>query len=149
MGSRTKHRGRRGLSLLEAVVAMGIVAVAILGAFALITSTQQGNRTSEAVNTAAALANDKMEELKAQHGLWERYPTTATDIAAGSVPSIRIGAVSYKLQWTLANDVPLKGMKNINMEVSWGGANLDRHALKTESSIALFEVTTTVRCVTP
>jgi type II secretory pathway pseudopilin PulG len=146
MKATVRRTARRGLTLLEATVSMAIVGIAVMGVFALMTSTQQGNRKSESVNTATSLANDKLEELKAQHTLWERYPASAVDVTAGSVPSVQVGAVTYRLQWALTPDVPLRGMKNIEMTVSWGGGANDRYKLKVDSAIALVAAHTFSRC---
>jgi len=53
-----------GFTLIETVIAMLVLTIGLLGMAALSISVMQGNKSSNRISTATALAQDKMEELR-------------------------------------------------------------------------------------
>jgi len=53
-----------GFTLIEVVVALLVLTIGLLGMAALAISVMQGNKSSNQISTATALAQDKMEEFR-------------------------------------------------------------------------------------
>jgi len=119
------------MTIIEVVIAGGILGVALLGLFAMIGSTQTGAKFSNDVNIATSLANDKMEELKVIHYLYEKY-TQYPDVTAYS-DVISAAGKTYTRSWTVVPDQPLAGMTTIMLSVSWDG---NKHKIALETGLA-------------
>ena len=58
------NRRDSGFTLIETVIALLVLTIGLLGMAALSISVMQGNKSSNRISTATALAQDKMEELR-------------------------------------------------------------------------------------
>jgi Tfp pilus assembly protein PilV len=103
------HAGVTGLSLIEVLIAMTIMAVGLLllvqaVPLALMTTTQAGVRTN-----AVQVAQQQLEHLRSQ------------DYYSGSLTAGRYTATQgrYNLAWAIADSVPVPGSKRIVMTTSW------------------------------
>lgn len=67
---------RRGFSLLEVVVSIGILSVGLLGVAALVTSTMKTGTNSRYLNMANILASEKLDSLN-------KWPNGDPNVAAG------------------------------------------------------------------
>jgi prepilin-type N-terminal cleavage/methylation domain-containing protein len=101
-----------GFTLVEILVAIGILAIAFLGLISVTVMTMKGNTFSKTLTTAATLANDKTEDLKR---------AGYAGLASGS----DMTASLYARTWTIAQNSPAAGMKTVSVTVqwSWQGAN--------------------------
>ena len=79
--ARPRHRACRGLSLLEVLVAMTILAMALLGLIPLFITGVKVNAASRDLALANALAKEKLEQLVA-------YPSTDKRLAIPSGPTM-------------------------------------------------------------
>jgi type IV pilus modification protein PilV len=71
-----KSPGERGFSLIEAIIAMVILTVGVVGVAATIGSAVKTTDNSKYSNIASTLATEKLEDLN-------RWPSTDSHVAAG------------------------------------------------------------------
>jgi prepilin-type N-terminal cleavage/methylation domain-containing protein len=106
---RRNIRIQAGYSLIEVMAAISIFSIAILG-FAISTiSVIRGNKTSYNITIANALAQDKLEELKAR----------PASIASGGPVTDTISGQSFSRSWTVTVNSPMTGMSKIDVTVTW------------------------------
>lgn len=139
----------KGLTLIEVLVTMVVLAVGLLAMAQLQVSAINGNVASNNLTVASTLAHDKLEELK---GLALDQPALAdTDSSNNTSLSNPVsdaldhqdannpidsgggttGARSYTRVWNVANNSPLSGSKTVAVAVLWGvvdtSTGLPRH----------------------
>jgi type II secretory pathway pseudopilin PulG len=110
---------RRGSSLLEIVVAGGILAFLVLALSPSLLNTRRAAALSANVSAATVLAVDKLEELRS-------VSSDDPALAAGThqdpsnplTPDGRPGGMFVR-RWIVTDDVPDPGMKKVEMQVSW------------------------------
>lgn len=112
-------RARRelGYTLNEVLVAMNIVVVGILGYSITTVGVMRGNSANSHYAVAVNLAQDKMEQLKAQKNL----PTANNCPASGErgITATGGGGGFFNRCWAVA-DSPLGGkLREITVTVSW------------------------------
>ena len=118
-----KTKTQCGFSLIEILVAMAIFSIGILG-FAMSTiSVTQGNQKSYNIAIANALAQDKLEELKA-------LPAT---LASGGPVTDTISGQSFSRSWTVTANSPISGMHKIDVTVTW--TDYQSHSITLSSAI--------------
>ena len=106
---RIKGGSEDGFSILENIISMAIFSVGILSISMLFTQTMTFTHNSEKMTVATNLAKGKLEELR---------NTPYSNIVGGTDSEI-IDNVQYDLEWTVASNTPLNGVKKVVMEVSW------------------------------
>lgn len=87
MKQRSLHRARLGLSLIEVMIALTILAVGLLGALAMQTHALSSTNTGKHVSDAMRIGLDQLEALKYQG--W-----AATPVAGWSAPAVVTGPES-------------------------------------------------------
>jgi type II secretory pathway pseudopilin PulG len=109
-------KSRKGISLVEVMVAVLISTIVILGgSFFFVASTNQIN-LREQYRAASQLAGQKLEELKA--GNYD-------DVTIGELKdSLSLGGLSYSRS-TVTEDLGL--YKNVVVTVNWGPAGTERN----------------------
>jgi len=80
-------RDRRGFTLLEAVIAMGMVFLAILALSGLAVTASKGVAASRHLTTAVNLAQDSLETLRRGYDAGSSKPTEITD-AYDTIPDL-------------------------------------------------------------
>ncbi|MFQ6091427.1 MAG: prepilin-type N-terminal cleavage/methylation domain-containing protein [bacterium] len=95
-----------GFTLVEVVVAMFIFGILATGMTTLMGVLIQHNEFARAMTEATTLAENKMEEFKNMD-----YDSI---VSGSDEPSAR-----YSRSWTVEDDVPQAGMKQITVTVSW------------------------------
>lgn len=119
-------RNNKGLTLLELLVAIAVLAIGLLGVAALTGGVMRGNSLSSGLTTATILAQDKMEQIRRQgYTGTPSSDTTATE----SYNSITLYPSHERVTFTDV-DNPVAGMKTVTVTVYW---DYDSHsvALKT------------------
>jgi type IV pilus modification protein PilV len=106
---RSASLNSNGFTLIEVLVAMGILSIAILGLAVGATSVIKGNQSSYATAIAVNLAQDKLEELKAR----------PASLASGGPVTDTYDGQTYSRSWTVTNNSPISGMKRIDVTVTW------------------------------
>ena len=97
---------QKGFTLIEIMVAIGIIAIALLGLVSVTVMVIKGNTFSKTMTTATTLANDKMEQLK---------KTGYAGLASGADTAQFL----YARTWTVTPDSPAAGMKTVEVTVQW------------------------------
>ena len=118
------NRRDSGFSLVETVVALLVLTVGLLGMATLAIYVMKGNKSSNQISTATALAQDKMEKLR---GLgYEGLPSSNSTVTE-NYGSIRINEdeapppefYPYKRVVVTKVDDPVQFMKTVTVAVSW------------------------------
>ena len=117
----------KGFTLIEALLAIFLLSVALLGTASVLYSTVGYNEYAENVTTATTLAQDKIESIK---------NTSYSSIAAGTVDENDIddegNAGGIYTRSTTIDDSTLSGMKIVTVTVSWNWKGQSRNiSLKT------------------
>jgi type IV pilus assembly protein PilV len=107
---RVRVKNETGFTVIEALVAMAIFAVAVLGLAVSATSVIRGNHTSLLQTTANNIAQDKLEELKSK---------TSANIISGGPAVQTINSETFSTTWTVTSGSPVSGMKRIDVTVTW------------------------------
>jgi len=108
--------GQEGFTLNEILVAVGLIAVGVLG-FSLNTmGVIQGNYTSGNVTIATNLAQDKLEEIIALGNF-----SDVTNAPDPNSPITETGSSSgrFTRTWTIKNSPLESGLKEISVTVGW------------------------------
>ena len=122
MHSARRHSNRRtaGTTLLEALGALGVTGVGVLG---LVTSTvflTRANRSSGSVAAATALAQQKLEQLRSM-------PLNATQLdpgiyydAGNKLKADGTSGGTFDRSWLVSvKDTPRPGLKTVTVTVAW------------------------------
>lgn len=122
-----KGKSEGGFSILENMISMAIFSVGILSISMLFTQTMTFTHNSEKLTVATNLAKGKLEELR---------NTPYANIVSGTDNDV-VDNVQFDLKWTVANDLPVKGVRKVVMEVSWIDLR-DDHTIKIETLFSRF-----------
>ncbi len=106
-------RSRAGFSLIEVLVAIGILSIGMLGLAVGAISITRANKTAQFHTIATNMAQDKLEQLKA---------TTVANVSTCSTscetaPSYL--GVTFTRTWTVTANTPLAGLNQITVTVNW------------------------------
>jgi prepilin-type N-terminal cleavage/methylation domain-containing protein len=106
---RRRCRDQRGVSLVETMVALSILAIssATVGEF-IVRQTRMAN-TNNLTSIGQALAEQQFEDLRA---------IDYDDIAATS-STTTVGGIVYTLRTDVQTNMPAPNMKQISVDVSW------------------------------
>jgi len=131
---RSRRCGRppaRGFSLIEAILAIGVTAIGLLGVASLMTSVIATGQLNNARDNATAAATQKMEYL-----LSPQLSIDSADLADGhhqdGAPIVGSNGVSYLVSWDVGADVN-SGAQQITVTVSYslsgaaGGSGTERN----------------------
>jgi len=99
-------REQHGFTLVEVLVAMAIFGILATGLTSLMITMVLANDQARCITEATTLGENKLEELRNMD---------RESIASGfdSVPP------GYHRSWTVSEDVPRPGVKEIRMNVTW------------------------------
>ncbi len=126
-GRRTKLSA--GLSLLEVMIAMTILAVGLLGMLSMQLEAMSSTSTGRHVTDAARIGLDQLETLKYQS--WAATPVTAwtAPVAVTSnpeavfVPNLPSGAApiaqNFNVSWRITGVAGLVDARQIDVRVTW------------------------------
>lgn len=108
---------KKGLSLLELLIAISLFTFGLLGSTALTVTVIKGNHLAKKVTEATILAQDKMEQLKRLS-----YNNLNTGSDSSSI---------YSIQWTTQDNTPSQDMKTITVTVNWTDTSIHEVRLET------------------
>lgn len=106
----------RGISLIDTLVALAILAFAIISIAMLSSTTVENNRLSRRITGGLHLAQAKVEEF--------RNLDYASIVSGNDGPLTSAGATSgagalYTRTWIVNADTPTIGIKRIAVNISW------------------------------
>jgi prepilin-type N-terminal cleavage/methylation domain-containing protein len=99
----------RGFTLVEALVAIVILVVGVLGAASLTGALMQSNRDATDRTRALELLRHKVEHIQSQ-GYYE--------VVTGS-DARTVGGVTFTRAWTVTPDSPTAGLRDVQVNVTW------------------------------
>ena len=110
---------REGLTLIEVMIALTILAVGLLTLATMQLEALRGGRSGVADSFATALAQDKMEDL--QRMSWANGDLAATgNWATAQTRTHPANGQTYLVDWRV-NDVIANWTRSIDVRVTWNG----------------------------
>lgn len=126
MGLVANHKG---LTLLEAVIAMGIFMVAVLTLAGVAITASKGAAASKHLTIATILAQDKLEQVgNASYDLRLTSVVETTE-AYGSIPDFPL----YQRVVEMQPSRPVPGLQTATVTVSWAD---DQHSVTVSTVLA-------------
>ena len=117
------------MTLLEVVVAMGLVFVALLALAGLATTAIKGAATGRHVTVATTLAQEKLEDIK-REGYRDNLAEVWKSVEAyDSIPEYFL----YQRTTNIQPQVPAAGLQTVTVTVAWAN---DRHAVTLSTMLA-------------
>ena len=114
-GFRPFAQNSQGLSLLEILIAMGVVFLALIGFAGFSVVAHTGMSASQKMTRAVTLAQEKMEDVKREGvplGLTNQLSTTES---YGTI----VGALHHQRMLTITPDYPMIGLHSVTVDVLW------------------------------
>jgi prepilin-type N-terminal cleavage/methylation domain-containing protein len=105
---------RKGLSLIELLVAVTLMAIGFLGVVAMFPMGSRTVAESGLQSVAVELAQQGMEQL-----LSLSYDDTKLSPSTEHTESVTVGERTYSVGWVVTKDVPIEGCKKVVYTVSW------------------------------
>ena len=99
-----------GFTLLETMLALGVLSISLLALAGLQVTAIRGNILSQNITTAVSVAEKKIEELK---------NTPYANIAAESATQVSASNMNFTQQVTVTNNSPLTNTKTVSVLVTW------------------------------
>lgn len=129
------NKSKRGIGLIETLVVTLMVGAGVLGLTKLENQLAYNANSAKQQNTAAMMAESKMESLRD----FNVIPTTSgakayNDITSGSSTSTQ-GGTTYTTSWTVNPDTTV-GYKNVTITVNWTDNHNKARSLTLNSNIA-------------
>ena len=106
---------QKGFTLLELLIALVILAIGLLGLAGLHIAAIKGNVSGFKISAASAVAQQRIEELKAMD-------SSSAALSAGAHPAdgnATIQGIAYNRSYTIQDNTPVTGTSTITFTVSW------------------------------
>ena len=101
-----KKKKDSGFTMIELLIAMGILSVALLSLGSMVYSVMNSTSLSKGMTVATTLMQDKMESLK---------NTAVSSLTTGN-DTVQLGNIDYLRQWTVS---PSANTRTITVTVNW------------------------------
>jgi len=111
-------KNEKGVTIIEMLMAISILAVGILAVIAMQTASARGNSTSSKSTDGLILAVDQIEKLM------ERAWDHADLDSSGNPHSVTNG--QYTVAWNVTDNGVIDNTKTINMTVTWSSWGIQR-----------------------
>ena len=118
------QRAQAGFTMVEVMVALGILAFGILAVASMQTSSLSGTRTAHCVTEATTVAMDKVEDLM-------MLAYTDADLTNGAHGPEYDTTNRYRIDWTVTDDIPVDSTKTIDVTVQWQERGVVRTSSRT------------------
>ena len=119
----------KGVTLLEAVVAMGLFMLAVLALSGLIVTASKGAAASQHLTIAVTLAQDRLEQVRnAGYDAGLTAPVENTE-AYRTIPDFPL----YQRVVRVQPGHPVPGLQTVTVTVSWAD---DRHSVTVSTILA-------------
>lgn len=107
-------RKQTGFTLLELLIALTILAIGLLGLAGFHVAAIRANMSGFKISTATAIAQERIEELKA-------LDPSSSALSAGNHDdgSITVQGIIYNRSYIVQDDTPVSGTSTITLTVSW------------------------------
>jgi type IV pilus assembly protein PilV len=116
------RRKDSGFTLIELLIAIVILSVGLLGMATLTGSIVKKNKLSNDLSAATTLAQDKLEDIRA-----DGYTSAASETKTACATPFS----EYQREVTVSNDTPASGMKQVTVAVYWGPSDAHSISIKT------------------
>ena len=106
---------QKGFSLLELLIALTVLAIGLLGLAGLHVAAIQGNVSGFKISTATAVAQERIEVLKA-------LDASAAAMTAGAHADDGnqvVQGITYNRSYTIQDNTPVSGTSTITLTVTW------------------------------
>lgn len=120
-------KNHKGLTLLEAVIAMALFFVAVLAFAGVAVTASKGAAASKHLTTATTLAQDKLEQVRSA-GYDVAAPLETTE-AYDTIPDFPL----YQRVVRMETGQPVPGLQTATVTVWWAG---DRHSVTVATILA-------------
>ena len=112
----TERRATRGVSLLEALAATALLAVALLGFSSNSVSLTRSAKTADSVAVAMGLAQQRLELIRSSPlgAVVSGSFNDATTLKANGTAN-----GPYSRSWVITLDTPRSGVRTVTVSVSW------------------------------
>jgi type IV pilus assembly protein PilV len=108
--------GEEGFTLTEAMIAIAIIAIGVMGMYTLQISSINSNSRANRITISTDIATDKIEELMALDYVAVVSQTTPISVPTEDDPSGSASTIS----WNVTNDDPVANTKTIIISVTTG-----------------------------
>jgi prepilin-type N-terminal cleavage/methylation domain-containing protein len=125
-----KSYARRGFTLIECLVSIVILGLGIVGVVGCFTAALLSNQKAEEIQQATAFAQDTLEDMRSRgfgSVTYDEFPATS------GVEELHQGVRTIEITDNYRGDVRLK---QVAVEISWGGANQSHPSIRLESLIS-------------
>lgn len=117
-----KFKGDKGFTLVELMVAMLVFGIGLTALAQAIPQGMQVRAKSQQLSTASSLAQQEVERLRS-------LPFNDADLAAGNhADPANPVSTNYTRSWTVLEDQPVPGMKQLTVTVSFPTSTSDSTA---------------------
>ncbi len=105
-----------GFSLLEAIIALAILAIALVSYLGLMTTTLDTERIATRKNAATNLVLDKLEEIRS---------SSFASVISGSDPPLNSAGLEnqsdsfFLRSWVVSDNTPMTNTKTVQITCSW------------------------------
>ncbi len=106
---------QNGFTLLELLVALTILTIGLLGLAGLHIAAIQGNVSGFKISTATAVAQERIEELKALDGSSAALNAGAHADDGNQV----VQGITYNRSYTIQDNTPISGTSTMTLTITW------------------------------
>ena len=106
---------QKGFSLLELLIALTVLTIGLLGLAGLHIAAIQGNVSGFKISTATAVAQERIEELKALDASAAALTTGAHADDGNQV----VQGITYNRSYTIQDNTPVSGTSTLTLTVIW------------------------------
>ena len=125
----TARRDPRGVTLVEVIIAMGLVFLALLALSGLAATSLKGVATGKHLTAATSLAQEKIEDFR-RSGY---NPNIASKLEIHEPYESLPGFPLYQRESVVEPDSPMMGLQTVTVTVSWAE---DRHSVSFSTILA-------------
>lgn len=127
---------KEGFTLLEVMITLGLLSFEILAVMAMFSASVKANSYAQNLTTASSLAQTGIESAKNTAYADLADATECFDRNLTSANCADAGV--FNRQMTITRDVPIAGMTEVEIVVSWVDMSGNDHSTHMASSISMY-----------